>query len=154
MKTYLLIIVLVFSCCKTSKPIVEDIKNEQIIKECLLHNFTKTANYKNEIEQYISIYQDTIIELESVTTKTADYITLLELRSSERYLWIMSLSEDKIDSLLIDCVTPTKWIESTFVLDNCEIKMDIESFDKNGLPVSGRTDRIRVNNGNNFTKVQ
>ena len=84
---------------------------------CVLDNLTKTINYKNEIRKYTSIYKDTIIEFEVFESDSVKYQTILELNKSERFLWLLANGKINTDSLLIDCVSTTKWVESKFRLE-------------------------------------
>ncbi|WP_152130341.1 hypothetical protein [Flagellimonas olearia] len=111
-------------------------------EECVLSKLTKTINYRSVIEKYKSIYKDTVIEFESFITNSSEYKTILDLKKSEHFLWIVTIKENVSDSTLIDCVSTVKWVESKFNLDECEIIMDYENFDSNGLPNNGGTEIV------------
>ncbi|KQC31073.1 hypothetical protein [Flagellimonas eckloniae] len=146
MKIRLILITITLVCCKTQKTVVEDTISKPFEVRCILKDLRKTTNYKNEITKYTSIYRDTIIELESVKTDSTEYKTMLDLQKSERFLWILAIRDNEIDSLLIDCVSKTKWVESNFLLDQCEIEMAITAYDNQGMAISGGTQKIKYKN--------
>lgn len=133
-------------CCKTSKSTLDDPIKSNLEKNCALKSLTKTIDYKNEIKKYTSIYNDTIIQIESFETNTTEYRTVLNLQQSSKFLWLLAIQENQTDSLLIDCVSTTKWVESKFFLDNCEIELTTENFDTNGIAILGTTNRIKYKN--------
>src|SRR5690606_39507856 len=95
----------------------------------------RTTDYANQIEHYRSIYKDTIIEIESVQIGPHHYKSLLDLKKSERYIYLVSTKESAPDSLLIHCLTPLKSVDATFNWVHCEIELETSEFDKNGTPI-------------------
>jgi len=137
-----ILIVYTFLGCGGPKQILENSVGQHKEKECVLPKLTKTLDYRSEIEKYKSKYKDTILELESVIADSVEYRTILDLKKSRHFLWIITIHEKESDSILIDCVSTTKWVESKFNIDKCEIIMDYENFDNNGLPKNGGTEIV------------
>lgn len=137
-----ILIVFIFFSCNTQKQVVEHPIEQNREKECVLPKFSKTINYRSTVEKYKSIYKDTIIELESIRANSIEYKTIFNLKNSEHSLWIIIIQENISDSILIDCVSTTKWVESNFNIDKCEIIIDYENFDNNGLPNDGGTEIV------------
>ena len=111
---------------------------------CVLTNLPETVGYESKMESYTSIYKDTIFEIESLKNGMEAYSANIELKSSERYLWLIKESEKGVDSLLIHCLTPLKSVDSNFIFEDCEIEAEITEFDDFGNPVVSRFETIKM----------
>ena len=135
MKKYHLIFcaILLLYNCKSQQPLVKEEPLSSEASYCLLKNLRFTTNYENRIENYTSIYNDTIFEIESSKHESNDYKSVLELRASERYLWLIRVRELKVDSFLVHCISPTKSVDMKFFIDQCKIIIEeIEYNEING----------------------
>ena len=135
MKKYHLIfcIILFLYNCKSQQPLAKEEPLSSEASYCLLKNLPFTTDYKNRIENYTSIYNDTIFEIESSKHESNDYKSVLELRASESYLWLIRVRELKVDSFLVHCISPTKSVDIEFYIDQCKIEFEeIDYNEKNG----------------------
>jgi len=147
MKVFIkILIVFAFIGCKTQKTVVNEVSSEPKKESCVLQKLSKTLDYRSRIKSYKSIYQDTIIEFETIKINSKEYKTIFDLKGSDHYLWMITSKENESDSLLIDCVSTEKWVESNFLLDKCQIIIEYENFDDMGLPKVGGTEIINLNN--------
>jgi len=132
---YFLVLLLFINSCKTPEPATKQVLQVNTTPGCILGCLPRTTDYANQIEHYRSIYKDTIIEIESVQIGPHHYKSLLDLKKSERYIYLVSTKESAPDSLLIHCLTPLKSVDATFNREHCEIELETSEFDKNGTPI-------------------
>ncbi|PKA99130.1 hypothetical protein B0O79_2830 [Flavobacteriaceae bacterium MAR_2009_75] len=144
MRYYFSCILFLILSCKTTKPALNEIKPAEEILACVLTNLPLTVGYESKMESYASIYKDTIFEIESLKSGMVEYSTNIELKSSERYLWLIKESEKGVDSLLIHCLTPLKSVDSNFIFQDCEIENEITEFDDVGNPIVSRIETIKM----------
>ena len=144
MRYYFPCILFLILSCKTTKPALSEIKPDEEMLACVLTNLPETVGYEIKMESYTSIYKDTIFEIESLKNGMEAYSANIELKSSERYLWLIKESEKGVDSLLIHCLTPLKSVDSNFIFEDCEIEIEITEFDDFGNPVVSRFETIKM----------
>lgn len=146
-KVLILTIIALLHNCKSQQNLVEKESLEVEIPHCLLNDLPLTTDYKNTIENYITIYKDTVIEIESTNHELSNYKTLLELKASERYLWLVRVKEAKIDSFLVHCISPSKSVDIRFDNEQCEIEREEIKYDyDNGEPLSMTTQPFTIDN--------
>ncbi len=141
---HFIFVLLIISSCKPAKVVVEEVISENKTPECVLSFLPKTKDYKNQIDNYLSIYKDTIFEIESIELGKRNYSSVIELRAEEYYLWLLKTENQKIDSLLIHSIAPNKSVDAEFELDTCRIEIETNEYDEIGNPISGSTDFIKM----------
>lgn len=112
---------------------------------CVFSKLPKTVNYCHEIKVLKEVYMDTVVQLESCTFKGTEYRTVFDLKKSSRFLWLIRETNTlKSDSILIECLTATKSVESYFDLERCEIEKTVSEFYANGNPKHDFTRLIKL----------
>ncbi len=144
MKNLLIPIFVILSSCKSVQHADGETDSGKKAVDCVLDLLPKTVDYENEIENYISIYKDTVIELEYKINGLNKYKTILDLRKAERFVWLLELGVVESDSLLIHCITPTKSVDSEFIVENCEIEIQITDYDKRGEPITTSIKMVKI----------
>lgn len=144
MKYYCYCILFVIFSCKTTKPVLNEIESKEEVIKCILSSLPKTVGYENKMETYASIYKDTIFEIESAKNGMVEYNTKIDLKASERYLWLLKENGKAVDTILIHCLTPLKSVDSNFIMEDCEIEIETTEFDDVGNPIVSRINKIKL----------
>ncbi|MBC9795149.1 hypothetical protein [Sinomicrobium weinanense] len=140
---------LVLLSCKTKqtvgKPPVEIVKN---IPACALTALEKTMDYNNELKKFTVFHKDTVIEIEKKLIGTTLFTSILDLKASSQYLWLIRKDKaaQETDSILIHCIgqDPTLSVESEFRTDSCEILKTEAIFHENGDPKEMTTRSVKL----------
>lgn len=132
--------------CKSQQPVIQKKPIVSEVSYCLLKNLPFTIDYRNQIEKYTSIYNDTTIHIESSTYQSKNYKTVLELKASARYLWLLRMNEVEIDTFLVHCIAPTKSLDVELDPDSCEIEMEEVEYDGKGETIRMITRTLSIEN--------
>lgn len=137
----LLVLFIALASCKANKVEVKNPQQVSLESQCVLSALPKTINYENEIEALSKDHKRKMIEIEALELDSVRYSTILNLKESSQYLWLI---KNNTDSILIQCIDSTRSVESVFDMDNCEIEIMETEFFSNGDPKVSRSKVIKL----------